>query len=533
MKELIKNKKGSALLLVLFSVAAASTVILMSMVDVIIQGVVSSVKEERLIEAQNIAADFQEISKYLILYEKVIFNDNLGPLNFLENRKNDTLSLWAQGMGVNNTSEPNLMKACGGFDGKGRSIGEFKVRKIPVFCPFYIRNSLLSGNMLEQMVFQPMKKKGIIKENKNKPGIFELEIVYFDKSKGIDSISAAVSNFIGYNIGQEILSDSNQRLKRISTKVRFLTNSSGFQTTSSERFIQIETTVELGGSFNSFPVVRSDSLLMYPSTPKDFAVFIMYPTKVDGKRTNKFSESFSIPKDSIISGRFFFNGNIDVNLSDLPTFEEMAVITGDFVPPLSKADAEIIKSKFRKGIITRYSFPHFLATGQCSDTDQLVTVVNSSGFRCKNDDGTNFSIGDYFNNMSSACINAPATANNGSMEFNCENQNADCTLNCRSSMIVKGPIAKVTMNGGFGLVSAPIEKLILNTENVYGTVFGGYVVANKPVHFKSFSSLKVGDPGVGSQDTLDSWTTIFQQAVEGVSSPLINLPIVFGNRSGL
>jgi hypothetical protein len=41
------------------------------------------------------------------------------------------------------------------------------------------------------------------------------------------------------------------------------------------------------------------------------------------------------------------------------------------------------------------------------------------------------------------------------------------------------------------------------------------------------AAVKVGLPGIGSEDTLANFTSLFQQAGTGVSVPLTNLPIVY------
>lgn len=524
----LRNQRGSALMIILIFLGAAASIMYVSL-DVLRIGQTTAVNEESRVEAEALAADILELTKYQMFYENIIYTDALGPWNNSGSRATDIIALLGAGLGAASENEADMLKACGGFDAKGRQIGVFNIRGVPVYCPFYMRSNLLSSLMLDQMVLQPLAAGGVLKQDR--PGQFVLEIVYFDKSKGINNLTGNASKYLALDAGQNIVRFADIRLQRVVGRVRIMSTDSGFVASTSERFIEVSSEVQLGGGARLVTIKRKQPLLTYPSTPRDFSLFMVYPTRSDGVTpTNLWSQSVLISADSMVEGRVFFNGDIDIPLARLPVFTETVVLTGDFNPPLSKADRANLPTKFLKGIITKYSAPRFLMSGQCSATDPSITVANGSGFNCKSSTGTQTTITDYLNRIGGACINPPATYANGSMTVNCAGQDAQCTVSCQAAVppvIVTGPRRQVTLNGAYAVIAAPVDILRSNTPNIYGTILGGYFESSVKTHIYSMASVKTGLPGIGSDDTLANFTALFQQAGTGISVPLTNLPIVY------
>jgi hypothetical protein len=519
------NSRGSLLLNTMILMAAAAAIGYISL-SVLHVGYNTVVTEERRIEAEALSNDILELTKYLLFYESIFYTDKLGPWNHTGARGTNILNLLGVGMGAISDTDIDFFKACGGFDAKGRQIGTFKIQNIPVFCPLYERSSLLSGLMLDQMVLQPLQQAGVL--TMDSPGQYTLDVVYFDRDKGIDAITNNADHWIDINAGQNLIKGAQQYLQRAVGHIRILSTDAGFSAPTPERYIEVSSDVSLAGTANMVYFKRRQSLLLYPSTPRDFALFMVYPTKSDGvTRTSNWSESVKITPDSLIEGRVFFNGNFDVAPAALPTFTEMVVLTGDFVTPLSKADRQSLPTKFLKGLVTNYSAPRYLYSGNCSASDPTLTLANGSRFRCVNNKGGTFTIQDYMQIASHACIDAPITSTDGAVTVDCsKSANPSCSSVCVPK-IVSGTRSTVNLAGTYSVIAAPAAVVRNTAGNVYGTILGGYFQSNNKVHIASMAQVKVGMPGIGSPDTLSSYTSSFQTAIDGIGVPLQNLPIVY------
>lgn len=505
-------------------------------VDALRKGQDSAVNEDRMVEGEVMASDFLEITKYLLFYEKIIYIDSKGPLDHSGDRGEKLLQYLQQGLGVTDENA-DVMKACGGYDGKGRQIGEYQIAGRNVFCPFYLRSNMFSGNMLEQMVLDPMVSKGII--TSPKLGQYEIELVFFDRSKNIDNISTASSNFLGYNIGQNLLKSASHRVERVSSKIKILTNQAGFGTATSERFLEVSSEIVLGSKLKNYPITKRESFITYPSTPKDFALFMMFPTNSSGEKTRKWSQAVKLPVGSSIEGRVFFNGDIDQTLAELPVFNEIVVISGDLTAIKTKADRALLKTKFIKGIITNYSASRYLYTGKCSTTDPNLNFVNSTGYQCYvgNDPANPYKI----QNLPATGIcfsfpiiykSLPSYGNKVGAEYQCDKNASPCgpvaSALCKDgSSFITGIQEKVESQALVTFVAAAVSSMKISSTFMYGTLMGGYFESASPVTIKSMSAAKIGDPGIGSKEILDAYSVQFQQAFAGVTSPLTNLPIVF------
>lgn len=523
----MRNESGNALL-GLLAAATVIAVVSYSSLETLRIGRSHAVNQERLVEAEFIARDLLEVTKYLFLYERVFYIDDLGPFNMDGARGTNLLKLMSQGIGAVSGGTVDLMKACGGFDAKGNNIGEFKLGGAPVICPLYLRSSLLSADLLEQMILQPMVTKGIL--TIPKPGQYALELVYFDVAAGRDQLTKAHPNYLGFDAGQPLLVAAAQKLKKASVTVTFYGPSSNLATNTAERMIDFAVRVELQDVGDTIATLRQ-SIKIYPSTPKDFAVFSIFPTKANGTdRTSKWSEGLLLPKGTVVDGRVFFNGDIDVPFDDLPVFNEIVVASGDFSPPLTKAQRDRLPEKFLKGLITNFSSARFLLSGFCSRDLPTQEIVNGARFPCKDSAGADFTVERYFDQISRGvdCMYEPVSLSGGVWDTDCSDSKngATCELNCKDHQILAGARSSVTGTAPVGFVAAPVGKAVLDVANLYGSLFGGHINVKKAVHLRSMAAAKVGQPGLGSQETLDSYTLLFKQANTGISVPLDNLPIV-------
>ncbi len=522
------KQRGSAILNIL-GISAAIMVVGVSLYSSILGGIKGAIEEEVRAEAESLSQNMLEAVKYLLLYEKVVYIDEKGPFDFSGSRR-DVIDLWSESFGASANTDINIAKACGGFDGKGIFIGTFKYKGSPVFCPVILRSSQLNNLMLEQVILDNMARLNAA--TKVREGLYKIEIILYDKSKGYDSFKDPHNKFLSINIGQNILNTQKDKLKSAKVTIEIATDSSGFATTTSERFITLTSEVTFQPHVRAYPFVKSHSFVMYPATPREFALFMLYPSKANGDRTDNWSESLDLPKGSVIEGRVFFNGNIDVPIDDLPTFNELVVITGDFSPALDKVEMAKLKNKFLKGVVTKFSEARFIFSGHCSETDASLLVINSAGYNCNISPGMAYTMDNYLSRVGNVCMSNPITQSDGKVSVNCSSGTADCPLTCPGSgnqaTPVSGAFADVTLQGSYALISAPIKKLTISAsiKNVYGTILGGYVKAVQPLTIKAPALMKVGDIGIGSDDVLKNLSVKFQQALDGVSSPLLNMSIV-------
>lgn len=382
--------------------------------------------------------------------------------------------------------------------------------------------------MLEQMVLEPMVDKG--KLNRIRPGVYGFELVYFND--GANNLDPARS-FVGMPPGQDLIKTG--RLVKATINVEIMTSSAGFDSLSAKRFISLTSLIEVKrADQNPFSVRHTKSFLMYSSTPQDFNLFMVYPARADGTATRRMSESLIIPPSARIKGRVFFNGDIDIPLPSLPVFEEAVIVTGKFIPPLTLADLPLVRSKFKKGVLTGFSWPRFVATGACSGTNPSVKVENSGGFPCRQSDGvTPYGISDYLLNVSSLCTEIQTESREGQVIVTCSPTDfSGCSFSCEavaaSSGVAGGPLKQLSVRGAYALVSAGVGRADISASNVYGMILGGHVQASGSLRaMHSMSAVSLGMPGLGSQPILDAYSLQYRSAAAGVSSPLVNMPIVY------
>lgn len=531
MSDRVKNQRGGILLTIL-GIIGVIGILGYSISEFLAHSHRRSFDEEVLMEAEILSEELIETAKYMILYEPIVFLDQ--PLNHSGNRKDQWKRLVSMGWGSVSTSTMDLAKACGGFDGKGRQLGQYTIDGSPVFCPAYLRSHLFNNNMLEQMVLEPMVNKGIIKRpENNRPGVYDIPISFFNKSTKTDGLSPKGQGFFDINIGQKIIR-MKDKLEKAEVNIRILTSSAGFDSLGSERMIEISSVVELNGSGIGTIRKAKKEFLVHPSTPKDFALFMMYPENSEGVRTASFKDAVALPAGSEVQGRVFFNGNMDVEFDKLPTFHEVVVLTGDFVPALTPATRNKLRDKFKKGVITRFAAARFLTTGKCSVDDPNAHFVNNAQLACKNESGGEFGMNEYLNKFAATCLAQDMVYEDGNYKPRNGYIGTGSEDSCSGSGLVSGTYSRFEIKGNYGMIASPVRKLtaLSSVKNIYGIIFGGHLKAEGPVKIKSFANLTweeiKGQPGIGGNEaTFNSLNTAFQTSYEGITAILVNLPIVY------
>jgi len=572
--KIYKNENGSLLVWAALFLAVIGTAVFL-VPNIINQVRERSIDDEYLIEAQMLAEDIKEIGKYLMFYEKGFFIDD-NPLKF-----SDELikKLWGN---VATGNEQDFYHICGGPSGiPGRVVTApgsppqilswdmaFSTGQ-KGFCTMYYRSNILSGNMYEKMVAPLLTQSNVILTEQS-AGVFAFEVDLKDVFQKDNE------NFVRMNLGQKIL-DKNL-IEEAKLKFKFFTDSSGFTQMLSERYMQITGSVRVSGQSRSSSTQASETIMMVLSTPKDFAWFIPYPSKANGEATRLYSESLDLSalssKPEInVFGRVFFNGDIDVEIDDLPTFHDLVIISGDLVPPSGDFGVDFLKvrDKFKKGIVTHFNAERFVLDHRSPSITaggDTVAVINGSQFlddvtvgdrsmNCKNPDGSALSsassyICRYIVNLNNPCFNSQVTISGSPVisqikvnpnptglpidSYTCEE---GYTLYSGSAAnpfaIITGGYTGIDVKSGYVFTASPTKIFTVSSTlshvNVYGLLFTGNLkaVGNavKAIDFYSLPNLKEGLIGIATKPQLESVNLNFSAAYEGVSVPLINMPVVY------
>lgn len=546
------NDRRGAILPVLFLLMGLIAVVGYALLNYLERSFSELMDEDVQIEAQMLASDIKELGKYMLLYEKVQFQKR--PLDMSGTRRQNLEALWGQSFGnISSASGPSLINACGGYSALVVFIGDLKVDGESVFCPSYLRNSQLSGPLLEKMLLEnwatPNKTASVmqgfdlvssvmadvVKQRDGNPGRY---VVTIDLTGGVNDWMNSPGNFVFLNFGQKIAT----RLKQLGVKAELsyeiMTDSKGFIPTASERFVKVSSTVSFRGVLRKTSFTDSESFVMTVPTIKDFAIFIPYPTRSDGVPTSQWSEAVSIAANSVINGRVYFNGNIDLGLDQLPTFTETVFISGGLTSNIT-ADAATLdkfKKKFQKGIVTNFSASRFLMDGACAvgSGASKIPIINQSGVFCERN-GVAFNIARYIENLQSICSNGTAVVDSaGRVQFDFTGVTVpDPMANqaCNAENIVRfvsGGATRINVNGPFAFIASPVAFFNVTAagSSIYGIVMGGNIRSSSATNFYSLAAMKVGLPGIGNAPTLLERSNDANIIYEGVAAPLMNFPLI-------
>lgn len=576
----IRNQKGNALLLVLTAMGFLSTM------AYVIPTYLNTEKRkvafnERAIHATQIASDLKELGKYLLLYEKVVYKDN--PLDISNDRRTQLHQLWQQNFGSVSVESAGLLNACGGYDAVANFIGDLKVSNEPVFCPLYVRNSLMTGQMLEDMVFNVWARPG----NSNVLRVVNGQPVLDTRPKasvvtGADgrytvdldmtSSLASANNYIPLNFNPDFLDllRSLQGTARI--RYEFYTDSSGFKASGAERYVRIIGLVSFRETGRADEVARdfsdSDSFILSTPSVKDFALFMPYPVEhawtgrtiglgpsevaLRPLPTRLMSRAISFGDATTeIFGRVFFNGDIDIPLDDLPVFHEAVIISGNFTYPIPPADRAKLRRKFLKGITLNYPAHRFLFDGpdrasaaNCAVGVGPLDLTNVFGLHCplqNSVDKGQFGMIDYIKNMQGVCSDSNITASGGDPYWNysftqSRIQPANRSFDCVSQgLFIRGGTTTLTVSGPFAFVASPMVKVTVSgsRSSVYGTLFTGAAVFNPGTKIYSIANMRPTLPGIIDEAVLARLNGEAAAIFEGVGVPLPAFPLIQSAREGM
>lgn len=541
----VRNNQGSAipLVMIISALVFIFSYVIFGMLQSRRQG---SEDDLKVMQAKMLAADIVELGKYIMLYERVMFLDN--PLKVNTARTKTRKEFLEQSYGAVSVSNATMLNACGGFDAMAVEIGTFKDDndKSQVFCPYYLRNPMMDGKMFEEMMLGMWSRDGAsgmlvasgktlstsnvtrskIMTKNAKTGAYELRISLNDVIKSTDN------QYIRLHLNQNIVSLMRQGGFTADLIFSFYGPSTGFTTQTNERFVNIQADVSFGGALNKKSVNTTESIIVYSTTVKDFALFIMYPETSTGNPTTQFSQAVKLPSTARINGRVFFNGNIDTALDKLPTFSETVVISGELnVSGFTYEKArELIAAKFKKGIVTRYPVQRLVNDGNCVSG---MTIANNSGMYCKdpNNPATNFNIKKYIEGLTNMCANYKVSfASNGTYEYDTAAvvdpvRKEQCKGN--EKIFLSGGSMNVSVSGTHAFVISPAKKIVVAAgASVYGSILGGYVQGGANTKFYSLASLRKGLPGINDDVALQAVSREAERIVAGVGVPLVNLALM-------
>lgn len=563
--------------------------VVICVVGLVVSSLVSSVltnlgDEDFQLEAQMLAADVKEYTKYLLSYEKIIFVDN--PLRIEADRRNKMISLWNENiLKVDYSDSTNFANTCGGFEFFSGFLGTLSLGGHRVFCPSVFRQPDLSSKELEDMYFDNWSQKSrsgrawrnskIVKEpiesvfelngDDGTPlpqGWYRIKLRFdaIDRGTAIDkNWFLRNENMIPLYVGQRLFDFHNDPSMPLDVSaesvIDFYTDSLGFRGTLSERFVKVTSTVSFkrsgsGGFVRTF--VDSESFILRTPTLKDFSLFIAYPTDKNMVPSNSpvWSKSMQLSPRSHIRGRVFFNGDIDVPLDALPQFYDTVFISGRLTTPIPAADMPKFRSKFRRGIVTNFSAARNIFDGKCSKASN-INILNGSGIPCKDANGLQ-TLDAYPGFAASACKCYPLKfvsgragqpgrweyQNQASPGVPCEPMTDRATCNmglgtATSSQFLSTGMTDFTVEGPTFILAA-IKRLIVNKPGsvIYGTVIGGYMSAPQGVDIFPLTEMKAGLPGIGNSDTLTQLSNEANLIGGGVTAPLSNMPLIQISKDG-
>ncbi len=578
------GQRGSALLWALgigLLVGAAASVI----PGLLKRSLSTAFDEELQFEAQMLATNIKEITKYLILYEKVFYTGGTGGVLGLGSSPDpllidgDMRALWGQGFTAVTAGNMGLLTACGGYGMKAKYLGTGKLNNKPVFCPMYIRSTLFSGLMVEKMLFDQWAGGSIAAFTPSGEGHYELAL-NFTKSLGADS-----GKLLSLDNQQKLIRERDQRDLQVVSTVTFSTESAGFRAVASERYINIKSQVSfLGGEGKGRKFVEdNETIMMSLSTPKDFAVFIPYPT--GGKNLG---DNFPISDQVQVFGRTYFNGDLNLGSGDmkallqaLPVFNDTLVLSGTILPHAPSPNPEylaILKQKFPKGIVTNYSASRYLLDGTCAKpVDALTNVHNMHQLYCDmaampgpatancppeatlidayidrqlsghcrrgtitvgstvnyTDPTSNPGCDSFSSNVASCRTGDPVDTDTG--EWIPATKNGGGATLTKALTVVSGGFHNVVVNNRYAAIVSPVSSVTVNFAgaDIYGLVFGGRIsVPSGRAQFHSLSALSVGLNGITDDSVIANLNGEAAEAYPGTSFPLLNMPVIYSSKEG-
>lgn len=549
----VTNEQGFALNVVLPLIGLLA-IVSMILPELYVSSKQRTVDARRLIEMRNVAQNLKELGKYMILYERVVFKDN--PLNRDVTKIKAQQDLWPQAFGmISNDSSNHMLNACGGYDALANFIGTLTLGGEPVFCPMYVRNSQMTGKMLEDMVFEKWATGGATQSVSAVNGQVVTSPATMNKilegTEGKYSVEFTMDDALRAG-GDQMLdpvfdNELRRQLKVLDAKAKikleFYSDSFGFGTEGNNRYVKVTATVDYGPLLARRQVYDQETFVLYTPTIKDFALFVPYPLTSAGAATTRSSQAINFGgKNTKIYGRVYFNGDIDNTLDTLPTFYETVVISGRLIPgnsEVSPSDYDKIRDKFRKGIVTGFSAPKYVMDGQCGMINGTrMDVANQTGLYCLRD-GNPFSIQQYIYNLG-ICTDFPVTVT-GQVTVNytpnprgITDPSGLCPSPGADKRFVRGGWQSVTLNSSTGFIASPVRFFRSNTQaDIYGVIMGGNIQLVNGTTLRSIPYMAAGQPGIGTALQLQTLNTEANSIVEGITAPLTGFPLIQAAKQGM
>lgn len=537
----IRNKRGSSLPLVM--IISALVFVFSYVIFNLLQSRRQGTEDDlRVLQAKMLAADIAELGKYMLLYERVVYINDV--LNVDSARVATRRDMLAQSYGSLAAANSFMMNACGGYDANAVEIGPLRADNSPVFCPFYLRNPLMDGKMFEDMMLTMWSIGGQVGELVMKGGVLSTQNttrspILTKDSSGAYALSidldSAIRNpnnqFIRLHLNQNIV--QKMRQDGFSAKLVFTLfgPSTGFRTLSNERFVNVQAEVSFGTTLNTKSVSVSETAILYSTTVKDFALFMMYPEDGAGNPTTLFSKAVELDKTSQINGRVLFNGDIDTNLEELPVFNETVIISGTVNTSgfTFERARELMTQKFRKGIVMGFPIKLLINDGEC--VAGMPTSNDSSMYCVEKGTGLPYNLTKYIDNMGNICSKLPVSFAAGEFTFDTSKVvdpviKEQCKGSAPGKVWLSGGVRSVSVSGSHAYVLSPIKTLIMAAGgNLYGTVLGGHIRGSK-VKIYSLGALRPGLPGIASDKDLGNISAESGKIMAGVGVPLINVALI-------
>ncbi len=539
-------------------IAAVLGIAVMFMPGSLIRRKKIALDDRQRFEAHLLAGDLVEIGKYFLMYERVMFTTD--PLHLREagtggaaTRGECLRQVWGQSYGTFRVGEGNMKDACGITGANGSYQGDLALScgggvlspaKKKTFCPGLLRDPNLSGDMFEEMRFQQWKDKGMVTEPQ--PGVYQLRIEMTNAFKPSKQDDMAVRLYHGQKFLDEMFRSGEGSSPLQAWLIYDFMSGDAFKAAASERYVKVTGKLTFKGARGAGHFVeRSETMMIVPTTPRDFALFVPFPDKgtlpATNDPTNKFSQSMILPASVQVHGRVYFNGDVDTDLVDLPEFHEAVALSGNIKDSGGKipgpSDLALLKQKFRKGFVTNLSAPRFMLDGDCAANGATssvpIRVSNGTNFQCLKAGGVDpYGIVDYLQPLG-GCWSLNLQITSGSRVLARVPPSASVPSTCLagaaglSTDYASGGFRDVTAAGTYSSIMSPAKRFTaLSNVRVYGTVLGGHVNAASGVRFYSASSLFPGLPGIGTQAALIEANSSAAVSYHGVTVAIPNLPLI-------
>ena len=532
-----------------YSIAGAAVLAIAGYMLVGLLGIQKVTREDEVfyIQAQQLVNDLAELGLYTLAYDKVVSAEK--PFEFNQAQKTIIFELLDQPMGSLELRNHLIGNVCGGYDVNANQVGDLRLGNSIAFCPFYLRDPSLDGFMLEDIVFKLWKTSGptsvfkrvgnqivtqpggqrqaVLRSNTSDEYILETDLTHMLTQQTESRFLLHVDqNFI-----QSLKSLSPQLLFRY----KFHRAMRGYKTNGNERLVTIECELKYGENLRRKWVRGQHSVIYQIPAIKDFALFFMYPETSQGLPTRKFSESVILGgPNTQVHGRVFFNGDIDIDIQQLPTFSEVVIISGEITRPTSMSVEEfasILSQKFRKGLIERFPVHRLVYDNSCSDN--FPAVVNQTQLYCRKPGSLTqlFNIEDYILGLTNICSNYPLNVNSGNYTYDLTTAVAPivketCAPSSPGKLFVSGGVMKVTISGSHAFILSPVKTLLANgPTTIYGTVMGGHLSLPNGSKIYGLGKIKSGLPGIADDEVLRQVSREGSRILSGVGVPLRNLPL--------